>query len=424
MISLSKENPNRWYELAWWLCVITLPLPDTYNNACIILLSMVWLMDNRLFKDPVRLKRNWWAWPFFFYFLWMCVGLIYSPDEANGFFTIEKKISFWALPMIAITGRELSSEFFSFLKRSFVYSCLMIVVICLCASLYNYSAGNTTANFDFNSYENFLRLHPDGAHLWSSFSYIQLIQWAGLHPTYFSMYLVFCLIILISESYRSKMESRVHIGIGCLLGIFVALLSSRAAIIAFFFSVFYLVIDQIVKKKSPPVFSVLSISALLVLCLWINPISRFRLLEEPLKTSYSIDSSTTNWNSVSYRLLEWSGSWSIIQQNIFSGVGTGGWQKVMTDFYAHFNSSTVGLEHNAHNQYLQVWMENGLPGLLAFLVSLSISFFYVKPGAVHISFLLIFSIMCLTESIGERQKGIVFFTLFQVLFLTSESKNR
>ncbi len=422
MISLSKENPNRWYELIWWLCVVTLPLPDTYNNASIILLTLAWLTDNRLFKEPLILAKERWAWPFFFYFIWICLGLTYSSDLANGFFTLEKKISFWALPMLAITGRSLNSKFLSFLKRSFVYSCFAVAVLCFVASMYNYSAGNTNANFDFNSYTNFLQLHPDGASAWSNFSYIQLIQWAGLHPTYFSMYLVFCLTILFTENYHSKREARFHIALGCLIGIFLALLSSRIAIIAFLFSIAYLVFSRFATKERRSAISILGVSSVLLVCLWLNPISRFRLLEEPMRTSYKMDTSTTNWNSVNYRLLEWKGSWSIIKENIFSGVGTGGWQIAMSKFYTQFNKSTMGLEHNAHNQYLQVWMENGLPGLLAFIACLAIPFIYAKPTITHVCFILIFSVMCMTESIGERQKGIVFFTLFQVLFMAADTR--
>lgn len=423
MISLSKKNSLRWYELTWWLCAITLPLPDTYNNAAIILLGLVWLTDNRLFQQPDLLLKNWWAWPFFFYFLWLGLGILYSPDKANGLFTWEKKISYWALPMIAVTGKALSPEFFSFLKRSFVYSCFLIVLICISASAYHYLNGTTNADFDFNSYENFLQLHPDASPAWSRFSYIQLVQHVGLHPTYFSMYLAFCLVILLSENFPLQRDRIIHLIIGIIISAFVTLLSSRAAIIGLLIAVLYLGFARLKETRTKPIVMIMGVAALLILFLWINPISRFRLFEEPFTTSYHVDTTTTRWNSVNYRLLEWSGSWSIIKQQFMMGVGTGGWYASMTNFYAHFNETTIGLEHNAHNQYLQAWMENGLLGIIAFALCLLIPFFYVKPGASHISFLIIFSVMCLTESIGERQKGIVFFTLFQSLFLAFDQKN-
>src|SRR5438132_67534 len=126
MISFARQNQLRWYQLMWWLTVITLPLPDTYNNASIILLAILWLAEGNIFKNASKLKEARWAWPFFAYFIWLIIGLLYTSDLENGFFTGEKKISFWALPMIAVTSPPLDARFISFLKKSFVYSCFII----------------------------------------------------------------------------------------------------------------------------------------------------------------------------------------------------------------------------------------------------------------------------------------------------------
>src|SRR5438105_8194252 len=96
----------------------------------------------------------------------------------------------------------------------------------------------------------------------------------------------------------------------------------------------------------------------------------------------------------------------------------------MDNFYSLYNSSTRGLIHNAHNQYLQVWMESGLIGLIAFLCCLFAGLFRLRNDPAYVSFILIFSLMCFTESFGERQKGIVFFTLFQTLYLGFERKSK
>lgn len=423
MTFLSGQNPDRWYQLLWFLCVATLPLQDTYNNACIIILALYWLINKSIFKNAGRLKSDRWSWPFLAYYVWLIIGLIYTPDIDNGWVTIDKKSSFLALPLIAVTGRSLSEEFISFLKKAFVYSCFSIVLLCFASSLYNYLTGNNTASFDFNSYPNFTKLHPDASPVWSKFSYIQLIQWAGLHPTYFAMYLAFCLCIVFTQSFKTKFERAIHLFIGLIIGIFFALLSTRIAIIAFFISVAYLILFRVIKKESHSIIPIATICLLIVAVLLLNPISRFRLAEEPSKTSYQITKSTTNWNSVNYRLLEWQGSWSIISNHFMLGVGTGGWQVAMTEFYRGFNQSTVNLEHNAHNEYLQAWMENGLPGLILFVSCIAFPFFLKKASPDYVAFLIIFIVMCCTESIAERQKGIVFFTLFQSLFLSFQ-KNK
>ncbi|HCW06623.1 MAG TPA: hypothetical protein DGG95_04570, partial [Cytophagales bacterium] len=106
-----------------------------------------------------------------------------------------------------------------------------------------------------------------------------------------------------------------------------------------------------------------------------------------------------------------------------AGVGTGAGTNAMIDFYSRFNQSTVGLTHNSHNQYLQTWMESGIVGLIAFLFCLfGFLLLKIKVPPSYLAFIIIFSLMCLTESIGERQKGVVFFTLFQSLFLGFEAR--
>jgi len=75
-----------------------------------------------------------------------------------------------------------------------------------------------------------------------------------------------------------------------------------------------------------------------------------------MTTSYQANQAVTNWNSVSYRLAGVGGQLVSDTGHWFSGCRTGGGKSAMDNFYAHYNSSTIGLEHNAHDQYLQTWM--------------------------------------------------------------------
>jgi O-antigen ligase len=236
------------------------------------------------------------------------------------------------------------------------------------------------------------------------------------------MYVVFCLIILITENYNGRLNQRIHVAIGFTFVCFLTLLASRMAIIAFICSAVYLVVKKMQERKKGKIILIISCCFILGIFLWLNPVARFRVIEEPRMTNYQADRTVTNWNSVSFRLLEWEGGWSVISANWFSGVGTGGWKLAMDNFYAHYNNSTIGLEHNAHNEYLQTWMENGLLGLFTFSACLWAGLLRLYKNSSYVSFILIFSLMCLTESVGERQKGVVFFTLFQVLFLGFEKR--
>jgi hypothetical protein len=346
------------------------------------------------------------------------IGVFYTPDFDNGISTLGQKLSFVILPLVAITGKPLNNSAIRFLKFSFIYSCLLIIVVSTAVAIFNFFSSSGAANFDANTAANYSSLHSSESALWMYFSYIQLLHWADLHPAYFSMYLVFCLTILFTEKANSKAEMIWHFVIGAVIGGFVAMLASRMAIIALFLSMVFL----ISKRKNLPVFQIITTAAIFILLAWLNPVTRFRVVEEPMTTTYKVNSSIDQWNSVSYRLLEWQGSLSVINSHLLFGVGTSGWKSAMKDFYSNFNASTVGLTYNSHNQFLQTWMENGLFALIALAFCIFGSVFGPKVDPAYITFILIFSLMCMTESILDRQKGIVFFTMFQSLFLAFKSK--
>jgi O-antigen ligase len=414
---LTQESAARWHRIAWWLCVVTLPWLDMANNQCLILLLLLWIIEGKFSAKWQKLKAASWTFPFLIYYFLLLVGIFYTQDVDNGLFTLDKKVTFLGLPLVVATGLPLDEKYLGFLKKSFVYSCTAAVLLCFAGAAYYYFSGGASMNFDFYTNEYFTTLHPGASPAWMQFSYIQLAQWARLHPGYLSMYLVFCLVILVTEPYTNGRQKTTHIAIGFLLTIAIALLSTRMAIIAFFCSAAYLLTLKVFERQIKSILAIVAVSLVLLLLLSLNPVARFRLIEEPRTTTYHADPQVTQWNSVSYRLLEWQGSWSSIQSNWFAGVGTGGGQSAMNNFYAHYNSSTVGLEHNAHNQFLQVWMESGLVGLVAFLFCLYAGLSRLRHNPAYVCFILIFSLMCLTESVGERQKGVVFFMLFQVLFL-------
>jgi len=417
---LAKENPDRWHQLAWWLCVITLPLPPVVININLILLTILWLADGNFRMKWQRLKEAKWTWPFLIYYLILLIGMLHTTDVNRGFAMLDKKIIFLAFPVLFATGRVMNTEFFGFLKRSFVYACSVVVLVCLVLASRSFFYGRPIENFDIRTNDQFASFHPDASSAWPYFSYIELAHGVGIHPGYLSMYLVFCLIILFSEDYQTRTDRIIHGAIAFLIVCTLPLLASRTATLAFICSAVYIVVKKIQERQFkiyiPIVFAVVFFGLLL----WLTPIARFRVIEEPLNTKYKADTTVTNWNSVSYRLLEWQASWSVIKANWFAGVGTGGNSKAVAHFYEHYNKTTAGLDLNAHNEYMQIWTESGLPGIFTFLLCLTVGLFPLRSDPSYISFIIIFSLMCLTESMGELQKGIAFFCLFQALFLSTE----
>jgi O-antigen ligase len=309
------------------------------------------------------------------------------------------------------------------IKKGFVYSCLVIVVVSLIMSTSIMFGGplHPAVNFDPQTLKHFHELNPKASGVWEYFSYIQLGEWIDIHPAYFSMYLIFCVCIVLQEILEKKQLTMVNAALMAAFVFFIVQLSSRMAIVTLPIVVLYLVHTHFKKQYTRKVFIGYSIFlGLFLLLIWINPVARFRILQEPLSTTYQINQDTLDWNSISFRLLEWTAGAEVLRQSLITGVGTGDAQHELQQYYDQFNSSTANITYNAHNQYLQTALELGLPGICLLVACLVSSLFTaIRQNPLQIAFVVIIGCMCLTESIFARQKGIVFFTLFQSMFLRS-----
>jgi hypothetical protein len=406
------------YGIAWWLGVVTLPWTIHLNSLCIILLAAVWLAEGKWGTKWERLRDASWTLPFAVFFGIHVLGLLYSENLHAGLSEIEKKLTFVALPLMAASGKPLDQSFFDFLKKGFVYSCSVLIIGSLAYTAFHYANSSPIINFDNETEAYFRLLNPSASPLWEHFSYIQVGSWMDLHPAYLSMHVIFCILILLDTMIAQNKINTVSIVLISLFIFFLALLASRMAILSFGIILVYFIVNQLRKRKWFP--NVLALSCVLVVftaLIWLNPVSRFRVIQEPKNTGLEIHQRLTQWNSVNLRLLEWRASWNIIKKSWFAGVGTGDAQDALKRYYASFNTSTRNMDFDSHNQYFQTIIELGFMGIFSLLVCFFLPAFRPGHSILYLSFILLFSLMCLTESMLARQKGIVFFTLFQSLFI-------
>lgn len=127
-------------------------------------------------------------------------------------------------------------------------------------------------------------------------------------------------------------------------------------------------------------------------------------------------------NSVNLRFIKWKCAAKILSENKnwLWGTGTGDSQPLLDKCYSDQlgpSSFFVTEHYNSHNQYFTTWLNQGLIGILFLL--LHFGFFlrqhYLTGNTLGIIFTMGIMMFCITESIFEVQKGIVFYTFFQLL---------
>lgn len=331
------------------------------------------------------------------YFLILVLGLFYSDDLAFGLFNIEKNLSFIALP-VALSAIHIF-HYKKLLKAvliTFLMSSITSSLVCVIYAAFNYSENSSI--FRYSYFTNVINAHPAYLSIYLSFSFFILIYLCNY--TLINRHYLYRILILIVLIFLSVMiiflKSRMP------LGIFVSLISLTSV---------YIFLKN--KKYRPFIgVGVLILGLIFFAIIRIDVFTRYRLLSS---VNYGLE----------MRLNSWDAAINAIYKNTIMGVGTGDLKKALHEEYLVTNFRE-GLEYNynSHNQYLDNWVQNGLPGLLILLILIFYPMYHFFREGKYLSLLFILSIslFCITESALSRQQGVVFFIYFAYIFMYNDNK--
>src|SRR5260221_1322021 len=234
-----------------------------------------------------------------------------------------------------------------------------------------------------------------------------------MHPAYLSIYLIL-VIFFLSEILRMRQNNLTFMqifGLGILivsLTVFLFFLRSQMALLTFaLLSVLYILITF--KKRAWLVTFFLTTIVFLVFLLDSKRVSTF------------FDTYGKNVSSaLDNRFKVWDGAIEAIKGRPFWGSGTGGENKALNQAYLKigFDDGATN-SYNAHNQYLQYWIQNGIVELAVFLTLLFYSFRQSLKSSsyTYLMFNMLMTLSMLAESCLSLHRGIVFFYFFLSAFI-------
>lgn len=332
------------------------------------------------------------------FFLAHAIAYFFSVNKKEALFSVELKLSFLILPILFFIS-DFDNKSKNKLLFSFVIASLLSAFICIINSLFFFSKNN-----ELLTYNNFCLF---------------------MHPSYFSMYLCFSIIILLLRfndlNFLNHQKSIVGISIFILLlGVFFA--ASKMGILTFLILIPIVMLYIFWKNKNYKLIfiSVLffTIGSLFFFLSDSIAAARFRSSFKFLSSSVSnIDKSTSESNAV--RVLVWNQSIQLMKEKPILGYTPG---DVNDNLYVSYkeNELTGALENklNAHNQFLQTSLGIGVIGLLL-LVSLILLTVY--NGIKENNMLLVFFAILIffnfsVESMLQTSAGTLFFVFFISLF--------
>lgn len=406
------------------LAIVSLPFSITICHLALIIFGIIWIIEGRWEEKWETILKNPVVVIFVLFFLLNLLGVIYSADQRIGWFNLEKKISLVALPLTLATI-QLRKEDVRKLLHIFIITCVAATLICFWMALRRAYDVSPTLNFDSDSNASFYSFNPNVSTIWMFISYIELASGIGIHPSYFSLYLVFCVFLLIhfyAESFITLTvvkKTMLLILLGY-LSIFILLLSSRIMVFAFF-SISLYGVNKFLKSAPRSIYWASSLACILLFSgiLYLNPVSRFRGYQE-IVTTYPYLKSGLQTQSTTIRASLWSVSIkSLPEINWLLGVGTGDVEQLISETSKRSNISNVLGTNDPHNQYLQTLLGLGALGLstliICFVWPTYIS--YQTGNFLYRGFIFLFAVLCITETAMELQKGIVFYSLFGSLIL-------
>ncbi|KRP10021.1 MAG: hypothetical protein ABR94_09005 [Sphingobacteriales bacterium BACL12 MAG-120802-bin5] len=320
-----------------------------------------------------------------------------STDKATAADDLRVKLPLLIMPVIFTLVRPLKEQEWKLLLWLFVIACLAFIGTAIGIASWKWL---TTG--------------------YNAFNYKRLVAFTIIHPAYLGMFINFAICILLTGwlGYKGSIRASTTFTFLAVAVFFIFLMMLTAKNAVLFALIAALVTAYIYARRTGQLVRAAWISSaaliIFIVFLLVNPYTRerFSMLYRFNDVSYD--------NSVNSREETWRSATQLMQTMPWYGVGSGEVQTLLNERHTA-NSFELGVEeqHNAHNQYFQTLLESGIPGLLLLLIVLGYGFYSARRSrqSLYTAFLLLFCFSILTESMLETQNGILFFSVFNALFL-------
>lgn len=363
-------------------------------NALLVVYSLLWFYN----RYCCGKKPEMWQYTFIFifcsYYLLGITGLVHTDNDRAGFHWLEAKMPFLALPVF-VSLSPLDEKDINRILNFFSFGVLLIGLVLLLMATRVYDAEKRI----------------------DAFTYISLLGPLSLHPSYFSLFASFAIMHLylqrniIGQSRFVKTLIFLSIALLVLLN-FLAL--SRAGIFGFVLVAAAFFLFKLVSGKARLVSFWVLLFALIVLVIVTIPLIRERF--EAFYVSDPLGAETVN--STAFHIKSWYCAFeSLSDYHFFTGYGTGDERDVLVDCYKqHDWQIMINEKHNAHNEYLSIFLRHGVTGLVVFLTMIIYSFWTaIRAGNfVYAGFVVCFSVLCVAGSLNLYH-GIVIYCLLNAL---------
>lgn len=395
------------------------------NSWCIILLVLCRLVDG----GPVRALRYAFTNKFFLAFLAFvvidAVGFLFTHNKVAGGRVLTKEVTLVAISLVLCGGPFADAKEYRQMMTGYCAILLAACVYCLIIA--------------WNRY----RTVPDV----SVFFYHSLTNVIGENAVFFSVYMIFGLLFLLSHPIEigpvpGRLRKYVQLVVIIFFTGFIVLLSSKLLLVVLLLLLVHFVLQRYIFLKSYVTIAMIGLVGSLAI-LWLtisdNPVkARYLDLEQGdiRMVNQQTFADSTKFNGAQIRLLQWKYANEIMNEHNawLLGVTSGNSQDLLNEKYrqAHMfmgieNTRQRGYtDYNFHNQYIETAVRIGF---LGFAVLLYICWLMIELAVTRRTVEVLFTVLTLlsistTQSLLTLQHGVFAFAFMPLVLLYSPKQAR
>lgn len=381
------------------LVLITLPLKHHVNSLGIILLTVLALVHGIGARDKLKLSPAFWG--FVFFYLWACLSYFWSVDQQESLKAFRKLLPFLLLPISIQIVDQNHPKWTEKILTYFSLGIILSSLFCLTYAVFEVVKTKSSSHFFYHNLSEPL---------------------FGMSAIYLSLFVAFSFFFLY---FQQPFKKWLNLFLSGFLLFTLVLLSSKLLIAATFLVI---VFDQLRTRKY---YLLVLIVPLILMLFWKNFSSdqiKQRVLEEIERTDVrevlTADQfgQVYHWTGSGLRLFQAKCFYELLEKDrkYFLGYGFLASQEKLTEKYKEYDLYPGFYSYNFHNQYLQTMADLGIVGLVLILFFLYKGYRRARTekSPLFFVFILLITLICITESLLWRQWGMVFFvTMYSLLYL-------
>ena len=408
---ISKDtirNKISYWHLACFL--VFLPIDFFYSEIVLISFGVHTIIHAEKFRYKLLFTKE--------VLLTVCIfflgllSMIYSSDKKEGMDILGRQSAIVLLPVLfVLNGLDLAAYRIPLLK--------IFAFTCVASILYLYTDAVRTLFY----------FHLPIANLFSSaFINHNFSAPLDMHATYLSMYIALSIATIIYFLTQSPLPQKKAMYYLCLLILAAGLiqLSSRAVVISLLVIINIAFPLLLLKGKRRWLFITMATLFSVVCIFLLTTVNSFKVRYiGDLKND--LTQTAVNNELMEPRIVRWKLAMKIVAEQPLIGHGNGSEKHLLRETYFEHKLYISYLNSfNAHSEYISFLIRFGLIGLLVYLYIIFYGFKLAlkRYDFLFTSFLIILTVVSISENILDVNKGIFFFSFFLPFFILGSYSNK